>query len=299
MNLMERAYKVAALAVRRRMREQRPEHLAVLDSIGLGTVGVYRGTYDRVENILELLGIRYVANPSYLRKPGIIFANCSSAYEPGLAEHVRARVQQGAWLVGSGWALGKLIAPAFPGTVRPAARVTGDEVVSVEPTAGSIWSDMEVPGADPQWWLEGNSQPIEVLDPDLVSVEAVSPEMLLRYKAPAVAVRFDWGRGKVFHMASHFWCRQSRTPTDRHCGPASDFLRSGMGLCDEAIDEIFDEAGIAPEMLNFAMIQSAATTTELVARLCGEALQGASIPEPQERGAFRRLFSADIAGRVA
>ncbi len=299
MNLMEYAYKVAALAVRRRMRDNRAEDLALLDSIGVGAVGVYRGTFDRVETILEFLGIRYVANPSRLRRPNIIFANCSSSYEPELIGHLGARVREGAWLVGSDWALGHLIAPAFPGMVRKAVPATGDEVVSVEPALGSLWSDIVVLGADPQWWLEGSSHPIEVLDRDKVKIEAMSHELLQRYGAPAVAVRFDWGKGHVFHVVSHFWCKQSRTPTDRHCGPAGDFLRTGMGLDNRAIEEIFSEAGVDPEHLNFAMMQSAATTTELAARLCAEALRGARVQQPPARGMFRRIFSTDIAGRLA
>ena len=119
-----------------------------------------------------------------------------------------------------------VLEPAFPNLVRWTERTTGTEIVSVEPNRESLWSEIVVLGADPQWWLWG-SYPIEVLNPDLVRIEAAGHDLLVRYDAPVVAVRFDWGQGHVFHVISHFWAKQSRTPTLRHQGPCRDFLKAG------------------------------------------------------------------------
>jgi hypothetical protein len=87
--------------------------------------------------------------------------------------------------------------------VKFTERATGDEVISVEPSLNSLWSDVVVLGADPQWWLEGSSHPISILNPEKVAIEAASHDLLSRHSAPVVAVSFDWGKGHVFHVISH------------------------------------------------------------------------------------------------
>ena len=150
-------------------------------------------------------------------------------------------------------------------------RSTGEEVVSVEPNLNSLWSDIVVLGADPQWWLWG-SHPIEVLNTHKVSIEAASHNLLVSYDAPVVAIRFDWDKGHVFHVISHFWAKRSQTPTLRHQGSSSDFLKAGMKLSDESIEKIFNQTKINPDQVNFAQLQSAATSTELIAQLCVKAI---------------------------
>ena len=171
----------------------------------------------------------------------------------------------------SDWALKNVVEPGFPGMVKWSGASTGDEVLGVEPMTGSLWSEVTVPGVEPQWWLEGASYGIEILEKDAVEIVAASHEMLVKYNAPVVAVRFDWGKGHVFHIVSHFWLKRSRSPGERHRGPAADFMREGMGLSDEQIAGIFDRAGVDPAKVKFAESQSAVTSTELVAGLCVQA----------------------------
>ena len=147
-----------------------------------------------------------------------------------------------------------------------------DEVIAVEPSLNSLWSEVVVLGAEPQWWLETSSHPIKVLNFEKVRIEAASHELLVRYNAPVVAVSFDGGKGHVFHVISHFWCKRSRTPTPRHQAPCTDLLKTGMKLSDERVEKVLHQAGIKPDTLNFAHSQSAATSTELVAQLCVRAV---------------------------
>jgi hypothetical protein len=284
------AYKVAALAVMQRLSEQHPEDLEILKNIKRGETGYYTGTYDRVEKILALLKIPATKNPSmYAMGQRIIFVNCSSVFKTGMAKRLAEWVERGGWLVSSDWALHEIISKAFPNTVQKQDGKSGDEVVSVEPALDSLWSGVVVLGADPQWWLESSSYPIEVLDRERVTIEAASHDLLCRYQAPAVAVSFDWGKGHVFHVISHFWCKRSRVPTPRHSGPAIEFLEVGMNLSEESIGEIFRKAKVDPSELNFAEMQSAATSTELIAQLCIRAVKANSQPEPAK--VFNRLFS--------
>jgi hypothetical protein len=154
----------------------------------------------------------------------------------------------------------------IPGLLRWTGRTTGDEVIAVEPYLESVWAEIVVLGADPQWWLWG-SYPIEIVGPQRVRIEAASHDLLRSYGAPVVAARFDWGRGHVFHVISHFWAKRSGTPTSRHQGPCSDFLKAGMRLSDAGVAQALREAVVTPEAVSFAAIQSAATATELVAQL--------------------------------
>ena len=64
----------------------------------------------------------------------------------------------------------------------------------------------------------------------------------------------------------------NRAPTLRHKGPCTDFLKAGMRLSDEGIEKVLQQAGIQPDTLNFAQLQSAATSTELIAQLCVRAV---------------------------
>jgi len=239
-------------------------------------VAVLSGTYDNVQNVLTALHVPCTLDPALDRLTApILFVNCSSAYREELAGVLADRVEAGATLVTSDWALGNLIEHAFPGTIRWTRRSSGDEVVSVEPSLDSLWSETVVLGVEPQWWLENSSHPIEVLDTDRVRVEAASHDLLARYDAPVVAVRFGWGRGDVFHVMSHFWHNRSRTPTERHNGPCTDFMRAGMRLSDAGIAAVLDASGRGADNVNFAMLQSAVASTELVAQLCVRAIRQA------------------------
>ncbi len=278
---MEKAYKLATLAVRQRYAEQRPDDLRLLNQIRKGEVAAYTGSYDQAEEVFKLLNVPVSVNPDagdLCAK--IAFINCSREYEATLVEKIREYVEQGLWLVTSDWALHYILERNFPNTVRWTGRQSGTEIISVEPGLESLWSDIVVLGADPQWWLWG-SYPIEILDRETVRIEAASHDLLVRYDAPVVAVRFAWGRGHVFHVISHFWAKSSATPTTRHTGPCTDFLRAGMRLSEAGIEKVMWDSRVTPDEVNFATIQSAVTATELIAQLCVGAMRAQGNPPPE------------------
>lgn len=86
------------------------------------------------------------------------------------------------------------------------------------------------------------------------AIEAASHDLLSRPSAPVVAVSFDWGKGHVFHVLSHFWCKCNRTSTQRHQGPCTNFLKAGMKLSDDSIDKVLTIAQIKADTLNFAQL---------------------------------------------
>lgn len=270
---MQKAYQVAAVAVKQRFSEQRPKDLRILNKISQKDIAVYLGSYDHVEEIFQCLNLPIQINPDPEKLDAkIIFVNCSNSYDNKLINSLKKQVENGKWLVTSDWALGNFISHAFPNTIRWNKEQTKDEVISVEPSLNSLWSEVVVLGADPQWWLEASSHPIEILS-SRVTIEAASHDLLVRHKAPVVAVSFDWEKGHVFHVISHFWSKRSRALTKRHQGVCTDFMEAGMRLTDDGINTVLSKTNIKPDTLNFAQLQSAATATELVVQLCVDAIK--------------------------
>jgi hypothetical protein len=116
--------------------------------------------------------------------------------------------------------------PAFPGLVEYNDRPTEDEVVRVVIHHGDdpLLATLIGPDDDPQWWLEGSSYPIRVLDPDAVEVIISSKELGRRYGEPAVFVTFEVGEGRIYHMISHFYLQRTETRTVRHLGDSVAYL---------------------------------------------------------------------------
>ena len=111
-------------------------------------------------------------------------------------------------------------------------RPTADDVVRIEvrnhdnPFLTGVMDGRD----DPQWWLEGSSYPIRVLDPK-VSVLITSRELEEKYGEAAVAVTFPWGEGEVFHMISHYYLQRTELRTARHATPAAAYCEEkGIAL---------------------------------------------------------------------
>lgn len=276
MSDMAKAYTLAAHAVRQRLEEQHPERLEVLNGLTGRDVAVFTGQYDSVQEVLRRLKVPFVTDPwaRNLRNSKIAFANCTGTTPRVLSTRAEPFVRDGGWLVSTDWSLESVVQRHFPGTVRrKASGITPDQVVAVEADNGSLWSEVVVLGTDPQWWLETSSYPIEILDEDKVHVEAASHELYVQHQAPAVAVRFDWHAGHVYHVISHLWLKRTRVPRQgRYGGSCLDFLREGMRLSETGIEQACKRSRIKVESLNFATMQSAATSTELVAQLCIESV---------------------------
>jgi hypothetical protein len=108
-----------------------------------------------------------------------------------------------------------VLEPAFPGVVEFNQRQTADEVVRVEilDTADPFLNSLLGPNDDPQWWLEGSSYPIRILDENKVHVLVKSKDIQEKYGESPVFVTFDYEGGKIYHMISHFYLQRSETRT--------------------------------------------------------------------------------------
>ena len=77
--------------------------------------------------------------------------------------------------------------------------------------------------ADPRWWLEGSSYPIRILDKEQVRVLITSRELGEKYGEEPVAVLFNFGKGDVFHMISHYFLQWPKFRNARHQRSAASY----------------------------------------------------------------------------
>ena len=59
----------------------------------------------------------------------------------------------------------------------------------------------------------------QVLDKKKVKVLVRSDELKRRYKHDPVIISFEWGKGIVYHMISHFYLQRSETRTQKQGQP--------------------------------------------------------------------------------
>jgi hypothetical protein len=234
----ERSEAAAADLLHRKLKNEAPETATLLSSVQGKDVVVVAGAMDHVEQVLTSAQIPHtVIQPAEvadypLRSNMIVMVDCPGEMSDAGVAHLQRFVRAGGLLYTTDWALKTLVEKAFPHTIAASTHLTADEPVPVviDRQDDNLMSRMLLrKGTQPQWWLEGGSFPIEVLDPTRVEVLAHSDAMKDRYGSGAVVVRFHWEDGQVIHVVSHFY-RQVATQ-----GPAiaaKEGLREMEGLTE-------------------------------------------------------------------
>lgn len=274
---MNRAYKIAQELVRDRLEEQAPEFLEDLDGFQAADVIVIRGRYDHIETVLHQAGTPFtLVNPGQidradLRPDQIVFINCPGELSDLGVRNLSSFVEAGGFLFTTDWALKHILEKAFPGVVAFNHRKTRDEVVRVEvlesddPFLNSILGEAD----DPQWWLEGSSYPIKILDHERVKVLIKSRELGEKYGENPVFITFDYGEGKVYHMISHFYLQRSETRTERQKAPSTNFVKE-KGIKAEKMKKF---VGMGAEELPLSEVESAYTSYGMTARVLSEKMR--------------------------
>jgi hypothetical protein len=241
------AYRAAATIAKEQLRRDAPERARVLDSVEASDVVVVRGIYDRVEDVLDALEVEYSAveprelDRLQLSSEQLLVVNCPGQVSAAAITRIRAFVEAGGSLFTTDWALKHVIEPAFPGVLAFNDRPTADDVVRIEvKDPDNIYLQGVIEGQDdPQWWLEGSSYPIRIVDEERVRVLITSRELGDRYGETPVAVWFRWGEGDVFHMISHYYLQRTELRTQRHqAGGAAYFAEKGVPLSAEVSADI-------------------------------------------------------------
>ena len=221
MEKMFKAYDAARRLVAEELSSYDAESLREVED---SDVVVVRGTYDRVEDVLRIVGIKHrVVAPEEvgalrLHPEQLLILNCPGEIGRRGVSNVRAFVEAGGSLFATDWALKHVLEPAFPGVVAYNKRPTADDVVRIEvlDRENPYLEGMFHEGADPLWWLEGSSYPIRILDRSRVQVLLTSRELEQKYGEAPVGVTFPFGGGEVFHMISHYYLQRAETRTQRH-----------------------------------------------------------------------------------
>ena len=108
---MRRANEFASELVQGRMRTTRKEDYARLQDIAKAEVVVVTGAYDRVEQVLDAVGIRYVLIPAtYLDRidlmaSQILMINCPGQVSEEAVRRIKRFVRAGGYLFTTDWAL--------------------------------------------------------------------------------------------------------------------------------------------------------------------------------------------------
>jgi hypothetical protein len=220
---MGNAYRIAQELLKDRLKKVDPDAYRELEDIKEADVIVVGGQYDHIENVLSLaetpymlIGPRDLEN-AQLRPDQVVFINCPGNLTPIGLRKIKTFVSSGGFLFTTDWALKHVLEEAFPGYVRYNEKRTKDEVVRVEilDTEDPFLKSLLGPKDDPQWWLEGSSYPIQILDKEKVHVLVTSKEIEQKYGEAPVFITFDYGEGKIYHMISHFYLQRSETRTKR------------------------------------------------------------------------------------
>jgi hypothetical protein len=215
----ERSEKAAAQLLHQRLENESPQAKALLEGVKGRDIVVVRGEYDHIEQVLAAAHIPHtVINPGDvaaqpLQQSQILMVDCPGVIPRSGLDRIQKFVRAGGLLYTTDWALTNVVQKAFPRTIVHNGASTGDEVVpvTVDRADDNLMTKMLLTrSSKPQWWLEGSSYPIRIVDPARVEVLAHSKKLEQRYGASPVVVRFRWEDGQVIHVVSHFY-RQAQT----------------------------------------------------------------------------------------
>ncbi len=210
----EAAEAAAAELLEMRMKTERPEDLQLLKSVKGKEIIVVKGSMDHIESVLQAAHIRHtVIQPNQVQHTDlhanqIVMVNCPGTMPAAGVQRIAKFVRAGGLLYTTDWALLNVVQKAFPHTIAHNGRGTGDHVtaVQVKQKDDNIMAGVLLTkNTQPQWWLEGGSYPIKILDKKRVKVLASSRQMQQQYGADPVMVRFRWEDGEVIHVVSHFY----------------------------------------------------------------------------------------------
>lgn len=186
---------------------------------------VVEGSFDSMQDVLDLLKIRYVkADAGELMRGKtyrlndfkVIFWNCGEAQAPVLFERFRPKLKRwiaaGGYLFTTDWGIEQLVAPMFPrligtsGQRAPLREMVLHIHASKDARDNPLLDGVFPRGARGQWWLEQASFDIEVRDRGAVTTLVEAPQLEAVFQRdPAVAVTFQHGKGRVLHVMGHYF----------------------------------------------------------------------------------------------
>ena len=271
-NKMSTAYRVAQEMIKDKLKDVDEDMAAEFEELGQSEVIVSKGVHDYIEQVFNGIGLKHnLINPQQFEKidldpDKIIFINCPGNVSSKGLRNLVTFVEKGGFLFTTDWALRHVIEPGFPGYIKYNNRPTNDEVVRVDILAEEdpFLQSLIGPNDDPQWWLEGSSYPIEILNHKEVDILIKSKEIEKKYGESAVFVTFDYGKGKVYHMISHFYLQRAETRTARHKKSGAEYAYEKLNM-DEYREEKYKNMGI--DDANLSDVEAAYSSSSMMNKI--------------------------------
>ena len=287
-NKMSTAYRVAQEMIKDKLKDVDEDMAAEFEELGQSEVIVSKGVHDYIEQVFNGIGLKHnLINPQQFEKidldpDQIIFINCPGNVTSKGLRNLVTFVEKGGFLFTTDWALRHVIEPGFPGYIKYNNRPTNDEVVRVDILAEEdpFLQSLIGPNDDPQWWLEGSSYPIEILNHKEVDILIKSKEIEKKYGESAVFVTFDYGKGKVYHMISHFYLQRAETRTARHKKSGAEYAYEKLNM-DEYREEKYKNMGI--DDANLSDVEAAYSSSSMMNKILWDKRKMAEMEREDEK----------------
>jgi len=269
---MGTAYKVAQEMIKDKLKDVDRDMATEFDELKQSDIIVSKGEYDFIEQVFKGIGLKH--NRVYpqqfedidLDPEKIIFINCPGRVTTKGLRNLVTFVENGGFLFTTDWALKYVIEPGFPGYIEHNNRHTRDEVVRVEIITDDdpFLQSLIGPNDDPQWWLETSSYPINIINKKEVDILIKSKEIEEKYGESAVFITFDYGKGKVYHMISHFYLQRAETRTARHKKSGKEYAYEKLKM-NEYRAEKYKKMGI--DNANLSDVEAAYSSSSIMNKI--------------------------------
>ena len=287
-NKMSTAYRVAQEMIKDKLKDVDEDMAAEFEELGQSEVIVSKGVHDYIEQVFNGIGLKHnLINPQQFEKidldpDQIIFINCPGNVTSKGLRNLVTFVEKGGFLFTTDWALRHVIEPGFPGYIKYNNRPTSDEVVRVDILAEEdpFLQSLIGPNDDPQWWLEGSSYPIEILNHKEVDILIKSKEIEKKYGESAVFVTFDYGKGKIYHMISHFYLQRAETRTARHAKSGAEYANEKLNM-DPYRKEKYMNMGI--DDANLSDVEAAYSSSSIMNKILWDKRKMAEMEREDEK----------------
>jgi len=287
-NKMSTAYRVAQEMIKDKLKDVDEDMAAEFEELGQSEVIVSIGVHDYIEQVFNGIGLKHnLINPQQFEKidldpDKIIFINCPGNVTSKGLRNLVTFVEKGGFLFTTDWALRHVIEPGFPGYIKYNNRPTNDEVVRVDILAEEdpFLQSLIGPNDDPQWWLEGSSYPIEILNHKEVDILIKSKEIEKKYGESAVFVTFDYGKGKIYHMISHFYLQRAETRTARHAKSGAEYANEKLNM-DQYREEKYKNMGI--DDANLSDVEAAYSSSSMMNKILWDKRKMAEMEREDEK----------------
>ena len=287
-NKMSTAYRVAQEMIKDKLKDVDEDMAAEFEELGQSEVIVSEGVHDYIEQVFNGIGLKHnLINPQQFEKidldpDKIIFINCPGNVTSKGLRNLVTFVEKGGFLFTTDWALRHVIEPGFPGYIKYNNRPTNDEVVRVDILAEEdpFLQSLIGPNDDPQWWLEGSSYPIEILNHKEVDILIKSKEIEKKYGESAVFVTFDYGKGKIYHMISHFYLQRAETRTARHAKSGAEYANEKLNM-DQYREEKYKNMGI--DDANLSDVEAAYSSSSIMNKILWDKRKMAEMEREDEK----------------